>query len=136
MKQVDITEFNYDIESKGFITRGETEDQFYKHHINQPMIEKKAKVARSIAKEDSNHIYDRTRGGKNKITTRCTKRQSEEIVDKNAIKTGYSDGGIRIMVEEITEKAKGQGGTRLFNQSQGPGQLEEINEVSFDLGGQ
>jgi hypothetical protein len=37
-----------DIEDKDFITRDETGGELLKYNINQPMIEKKAHVARSI----------------------------------------------------------------------------------------
>ena len=49
-----------DIESKDFIKRDESGGELMQFNINQPMIEKKAVVARSISQEDSNFEYDRT----------------------------------------------------------------------------
>ena len=58
------TDICFELESKNFITRDELPDDFAKRHINMPLTEKKALVARQVKLEDCNQFYDRTRGKK------------------------------------------------------------------------
>ena len=78
VNQINYTGFNFDIESKNFFTREELNDAFYKQHVNQPMIEKKAVVARSISREETKYVYDRTRGKKNIPIKKVIRHDEEE----------------------------------------------------------
>lgn len=78
-------DINYDIESKDFIQREEIQDEhLIKNHINQPMLEKKAVVARSISKAETKAIYD-VKGVAKKVMQRNeSKKLTEQSKDKKS----------------------------------------------------